>query len=37
MSVTKFPPKPVKKPVSVKAVVEDTYKRFPRIMAELAK
>lgn len=33
----KFPPKPVKKPVSVKASVEDTLKRYPRIMAELAK
>ena len=33
----KFPPKPVKKPVSVKSVSERTHKRFPRIMAELAK
>ena len=33
----KFPPKPVKKPVSAKATTEDTLKRYPRIMAELAK
>lgn len=33
----KFPPKPVKKPVSAKASTEDTLKRYPRIMAELAK
>ena len=33
----KFPPNPIKKPVSAKSVSEDTHKRFPRIMAELAK
>ncbi len=33
----KFPPRPVKKLVSAKSVSESTHKRFPRIMAELAK
>lgn len=33
----KFPPKPVKRVVTAKATAEDTLKRYPRIMAELAK
>jgi hypothetical protein len=33
----KFPLKAVKKPVSAKATTEDTLRRYPRIMAELAK
>jgi hypothetical protein len=33
----KFPPRAVKRPVSPKRVAEDTLKRYPRIMAELAK
>lgn len=35
--LAKFPPRPIKKPVSAKAITEDTLKRYPRIMAELAK
>ncbi len=33
----KFPPRPVKNQVTIKSVCEDTFKRYPRIMAELAK
>lgn len=33
----KFPARPVKKPVTARATAEDTLKRYPRIMAELAK
>ncbi len=33
----KFPARPVKKTISAKATAEDTLKRYPRIMAELAK
>lgn len=33
----KFPARPVKKKVGAKATAEDTLKRYPRIMAELAK
>jgi len=33
----KFPPRPVKKLVTAKSVCDDTHKRYPRIMARLAK
>lgn len=33
----KFPPKPVRNAVSGKETAKDTLKRYPRIMAELAK
>lgn len=33
----KFPPKKVKKAVKAEATAKDTLKRYPRIMAELAK
>ena len=34
---SKFPALAVKKPVPAKVTAEDTLKRYPRIMAELAK
>lgn len=33
----KFPPKPVKKKLTAKEVSDLVHKRFPRIMADLAK
>lgn len=33
----RFPPRPVKKPVTAKETAADTHKRFPKIMAALAR